>query len=295
MLRTQRSRLFLILVIMVCALLIGRDGLMAQEPEPAGPATEQAAAQEVQASKDSLLKIVIAHSGAPGWAIIIMSVFAFYLIVFFSFRLRRSRLLPALLVTGVGQDLDARRLKEAAEKCSGDDSVLARVLRGGMANIRGGYEGMEDVMEEVAEAESIRLHQQVSWLSIIGTIAPMLGLTGTVMGMIQAFEAIKGSGSAGVPIDEMAQYIEFALVTTAEGLIVAVPVLLAYAVFRNRATTLMLEVGVAASELLDRLRGIEVTPEMLSQLSGSADSGVPSASGEAQGPDEGPPPLPPKA
>jgi biopolymer transport protein ExbB/TolQ len=116
----------------------------------------------------------------------------------------------------------------------------------------------------------------------------MLGLTGTVLGMIGAFGTIAASETQPPP-RLLAEDIQFALVTTCEGLIVAVPVLLAYAVFRNRVTTLMLEVSAAATDLIDELRGVEITPEMAAELEEAEES----PAEEGKGPEQPPPPPPP--
>jgi biopolymer transport protein ExbB len=131
---------------------------------------------------------------------------------------------------------------------------------------------MVKVMEETGEVESIRLHQHVGWLAIIGAIAPMLGLLGTVLGMTFAFAVIGASDTQPSP-RVLANYIQLALITTVEGLTVAVPVLLGYAYFKNKVVTLMLEVGVVASGLIDRFKGVQITPSMLAGVKEQADKG----------------------
>jgi len=191
-----------------------------------------------------------------------MSVVAIYVIARFLYYLRRSQVVPEELVRQLAEDLDNRRIREALERCDSSDSPLARVVRSALLEIRGGYDEMVDVMEEAGEVEAVRLHQQVGWLAIIGAIAPMLGLTGTVLGMMGAFGTISQMETQPPP-RVLAADIQQALVTTCEGLVVAVPVLLAYAAFRNRVTSLMLEVGVTATDLISRFKGVEITPAMM--------------------------------
>ena len=116
-----------------------------------------------------------------------------------------------------------------------------------------GFETMRTAMEDVAEEEAIKLQQKISYLSLIGNIAPMLGLFGTVTGMIKAFNTIAALGSAVSPSD-LAGGISQALVTTFLGLFVAIPSMIAYFLFRNRVVAITLEIGAIADELVERFR-----------------------------------------
>ncbi len=97
------------------------------------------------------------------------------------------------------------------------------------------------------------IKKKISYLSLIGNIAPMLGLFGTVTGMIKAFNTIAALGSAVSPAD-LAGGISQALVTTFLGLFVAIPSMIAYFMFRNRVVRITLEVGAIAEELVERFR-----------------------------------------
>jgi biopolymer transport protein ExbB len=228
----------------------------------------------------SVLKLVLQNSGIPGWIIIGMSVVALYLVVRMLFELRRDELMPEELILALEDDLDGLELRQAMQKCMASDSVLARVMRSALREVRAGYDGMMEAMEETGEAESIRLHQHVGWLSIIGAIAPMLGLTGTVLGMMAAFGTISQMEQQPPP-RVLAENIQLALTTTCEGLVVAVPVLLFYAMFRNRVTALMLDVGVAADDLLSRFKNVDVTPSMVAEVREAAEAGVAAQAGPA--------------
>jgi len=292
----RRSWLVLLLMMVLAAFATNRTFTLAQEPGPAAgeaaaPAGEPARAEGAAAPQEapgagvSVLKLVLKHSSWPGWTIIAMSVVAFYLVVRFLWNLRRSQFVPSALLEELTRDVENKRVKEAVEKCRDDNSVLARVAGTGLAQIRSGYDDMVAVTEEVGEQETIRLQQQVGWLALIGAISPMLGLTGTVLGMMGAFGTISQMETQPPP-RLLAGHIQTALVTTCEGLIVAVPVLVAYAIFRNRVTTLMLEAGVAASELIGRFKGVEITPAMT--------AGVAEAAQKSKKAPPPPPPPPPE-
>ena len=90
--------------------------------------------------------------------------------------------------------------QEALELCESEPNFLTNILAAGLPKINAGFEAMEKSMDEVAEEESIKLHQKIGWLSLIGNIAPMLGLFGTVYGMIQAFNEITRLGAAEIVV-----------------------------------------------------------------------------------------------
>ncbi len=291
-LKMRCVHLILLVMLALTVGLVGQPAALAQEePAEPGPAAlaeepvagepaegEQGTAQEADIS---YWQVVKEHAGVPGWIIIGMSVIAFYLVMQSLWHLRRPNFVPDGLVQELNEDLSNGRLGEMMEKCRRSGSVLGHVVAGGLSEVRSGYEEMADVAEEVSEVEASRLHQRVGWLALIGAIAPMLGLTGTVLGMMGAFGTISQMETQPPP-KLLAGNIQHALVTTCLGLIVAVPVLVAYAVFRNRVNTLMHEVGAAASEVIGRFKNVKVS----SKPQGAATTPAPRPSGQVTIEDE---------
>ncbi len=109
-------------------------------------------------------------------------------------------------------------------------------------------------MEEAGDQEAAKLHQKIGYLSLIGNIAPMMGLFGTVSGMIKAFQTIAQMGASVTP-SHLAGGIGQALVTTFLGLFVAIPSMIAYFFFRNKVVRVTLELGAIADDLVERFRG----------------------------------------
>ena len=97
------------------------------------------------------------------------------------------------------------------------------------------------------------LEHRLSWLALIATTAPMLGLLGTVQGMVQAFEVIARTATQPKP-SELAEGIMLALVTTLEGLIIAIPAMVSYSLLRNQLTRLMFDVGILSEQLIGRFQ-----------------------------------------
>jgi biopolymer transport protein ExbB len=112
---------------------------------------------------------------------------------------------------------------------------------------------MRDAIDEVSDEEATTLFQKISYLSLIASVAPMLGLLGTVGGMIEAFNVIAAMEGMANPAD-LAAGISKALITTLTGLIVAIPVLSFYMFFRNRVIKLSMEASAISGELIDRFR-----------------------------------------
>lgn len=204
--------------------------LLAQDPdaEPAG---------------NGIVDIVFS-GGWVGLAILLLlfalSVSAAYLIFDQIMTLRRGEILPDGLADTVRQALLTGRVPEADAACRRHPSVLSFVLLSGLSEIEFGWREVEKAVEDGLADQAARLMRRIEYLSVIGNIAPMVGLLGTVTGMIFAFQQVAGSqGAAGA--GDLAEGIYQALVTTVGGLVVAIPSLAAYAVFRNRVDTLIAE------------------------------------------------------
>jgi biopolymer transport protein ExbB len=111
-------------------------------------------------------------------------------------------------------------------------------------------------MQEVGEEESMKLEHRLSYMALIGNISPMIGLFGTVHGMIESFQVIALGGATPNPT-ELAEGISTALFTTLVGLAIAIPAIAAYNVLRNRVSRLLLEVGVTSENLMSRFEDFQ--------------------------------------
>jgi biopolymer transport protein ExbB len=198
-------------------------------------------------------KQVFMAMGTCGIVIVLLSVAGLALVIDFGVNLRRDKLIPPHVVSEIEQLFEQEQYEQAIELCEAEDCFFTRILGAGLAKLGAGYERMTIAIQEAAEEEMTALYHKIGWLALIGTIAPMLGLLGTVIGMIDSFSTIVGKGGAANPVD-LADGISKALVTTYEGLVVAIPVLSAYTFFKNRVARIMLELGVITGDLLDRFR-----------------------------------------
>jgi len=172
--------------------------------------------------------------------LIALSLTAAYLIFEHLLTLRRREIMPDGLGDQVRQELAAGRVAEAEQACRRQPSFLSFVLLNGLAEADGDWASVEKALEDAIAEQSARLFRKLEYLSVIGNLAPMGGLLGTVTGMLLTFQRVANTqGSAGAA--ELADGIYQALVTTVVGLTIAIPALGAFAIFRNRIDELVAE------------------------------------------------------
>lgn len=217
-------------------------------PDGGGDDPEDAKVQE------SFLSWAIEASGFIG-LLILLSSFVMVAVAFMVLlQARRDNFLPAAFIEAFEQKLNAKDYQGAYETARADDSFLARVLAAGLGRLNRGYEEAVEGMQEVGEDESMAIDHKLSYISLVASVAPMLGLMGTVKGMIDAFSVIANSPTQPAPKD-LAKGISTALFTTLEGLIVAVPAIIIFGLLKNRIARLVLEVGMVSEGLMSRFGG----------------------------------------
>lgn len=208
---------------------------------------------ETQGETENFLIVMIRANGYVfGPLLLAMSFIMVALVMMNVLQVRRDNLLPATFIESFEQRLTAKDYQGAYETAKTDDSVVARVLAAGLSKLNRGYGEAIEGMQEVGEDENMALEHRLSYLALIGSIAPMVGLAGTVWGMIGAFESIATSPVAPKP-KELAADIYTALFTTLEGLAIAIPAMVAYSLLRNRVSRYVLEVGMISESLMARL------------------------------------------
>jgi len=207
-----------------------------------------------QAGEDSSSALdVFTKSGAIGILIIVLSIVALAVVIENTVTLKRDKLAPPELIDEVQALFDEGQYQEAMELCENEPCFFTRVAGAGITKIGHSFEVIEQSISEMGDEESIRLHQKIGWLSLIANVAPMMGLLGTVGGMIKAFNTIASSGGQANPAD-LALGISEALLTTMLGLVVAIPVTASFAFLRNRLVKTVIEVGAIVEDLFERFR-----------------------------------------
>ena len=190
-------------------------------------------------------------SGVFGYTIFLCSFILVAVILMLFMQLRRDVMLPPAFIETFESRLNNKDFQGAFEAAKGDDSVIARMLAAGMGKLNQGPDKALEEMQVVGDEEYMYIDHKLGYLALIAAIGPMLGLLGTVQGMIVSFEVIARSSTTPKPKD-LAVGISMALVTTLEGLVVAIPAMTANALFKNKAQILMNQIGAVSTVLIGR-------------------------------------------
>lgn len=192
------------------------------------------------------------------WALIFLTSFAtLALIIDAVISIRAKKIMPPELVDAVKAALAEGDLGAAMEACEATPGPLANILMAGFNNISEGYEVVMDAVSSTADMETEKLMQRVNYLNLCGAIAPMLGLMGTVTGMVSAFAGLATTTGAQ-KAQMLAMSISTALYTTAVGLIISIPAILGYTFVKNNATKIILLMESLTYDLIKVLKGAEV-------------------------------------
>lgn len=185
--------------------------------------------------------------GVIGYIICGLSLAMVALVVEHALAIRRGALMPYGLAEETHRLILQGQFKQAEELCRQRPSFLGHLLQAGLTEVDLGYAAVEKSMEDAAAQQAARLARKLEYLAVISTVAPMLGLMGTVWGMILAF--MEFERKANPQVSELAPGVYKALVTTLFGLVVAIPAISAFAFFRNRIDELVAQSALLAEHV----------------------------------------------
>lgn len=251
--RLLSTLIFLCTSLLLSAAVFAQEGTEAA-PDPTAPAVEQHTIWQTIVSGNPLIIMI--------WiAILATSVIMVTLIVQNIMTLRPNKLAPPPLVQSLQQTIGAGNYQEAWEICNQNKNYLANVLKAGLSRIGRGKEAVEDAVAEHGLREAMLLRTRNSYLSVIGVISPMIGLLGTVIGMMGAFAVLGASGIKNP--QALATSIGEVLMATASGLFIAIPAFVAYYVFRNMSQKCIVIADDTVNNLLldipyDELSGVQI-------------------------------------
>jgi biopolymer transport protein ExbB len=191
----------------------------------------------------------VIKGGWIAWMLILLSVVAIALTIEHSVSIRRATIAPPLAAERIRQLFDERQYLDAVRFTADEPSMMGWVVHAGLAEAANGYAAMERAVEDALEERAARLLRKIEYLNVIGSVSPMIGLFGTVYGMILLFASIRASNSFPEP-QIVADKISIALITTFWGLAVAIPSLSIFALFRNRIDVLVAECALVVERLL---------------------------------------------
>ncbi len=198
---------------------------------------------------------ILQAAGWPIWFLLAASVIAVALIIERSISLRSSRIIPPRLFEQVIDMYRRQGVSEEVLERLAKDSPLGAVLAAGLRNHKASRYVMKEAIEEAGRAVAHELEHFLTTLGTIATAAPLLGLFGTVIGMIEIFGSQSPTGSNP---QQLAHGISIALYNTAFGIAIAIPALIFYRHFKNKVDTFVVEMELLASKLVDVLHGDRV-------------------------------------
>jgi len=184
---------------------------------------------------------------------IIMVVGGFTLIIYNGIAIRKKAFIKDDVVAPIMQEVQNLNIPGALSLCDQYKLPVTSVLKGGLSRIQDDELDIEQIEKGLEESSGIALSKPFTWINLlntIGSIAPMIGLLGTVTGMIGAFNVLTESGMGGESSQKMAGNIGSALWTTAAGLVVAIPTLIAYFLYKTKFGNIVAEVNQVAGEMV---------------------------------------------
>lgn len=200
----------------------------------------------------------VLQAGPIAWLIVALSVVLAALALARLLSVRHGTLCPEELYLHVEEHVQAGQLRRALELTASDPSSLGVVLETVIKARDLPHRDIRQAAAEAAAEQSIRLSQRIGYISLIAAVAPMLGLLGTVSGMIRAFAAMSSGQALDPP--QLAGAISEALITTYLGLTVAIPALVIHTVLRHRTTNIVLTLTALAEQLADLLAQHQTKP-----------------------------------
>lgn len=195
---------------------------------------------------------IIQAAGWPIWPLLLTSVIAVALIIERATALRHAKIVPPGLLAGVIGDYRQNGVTEQALRNLEGHSPLGRVFAAGLRNVKSSREVMKEAIEEAGRSTAHELERFLTSLGTIASISPLMGLFGTVIGMIEIFGAPTATGNDP---HILAHGISVALYNTSFGLIVAVPSMIFYRHFRAKVDGLAIEMEQQAVKLVELLHG----------------------------------------
>jgi biopolymer transport protein ExbB len=241
--------------VLTCAALLG--GLALSSWSTPSFAQDEGAAAPPTAEKKSFIRWVYDAEGIFFFPQLGISIAVVALITTNLLATRRNLFLPEEFTKNFESQVKEKKFKEAFELAKKEESFVGRLVAAGLQRLSVGYAEAISAMEELGEEENMKSEHRLSYLALIGNIATLVGLLGTVWGMVASFMVIGSSDVAPKP-SVLAQGVSQALVTTVLGLLQAIPAIIFFTVLKNRVAQLTLEVGTTSEQLMQPFKAVAV-------------------------------------
>jgi len=233
-------------------------------------AQEGGEATSAPAQGENFLMWVARCSGIIGVVILLLSIYFVATVIRLFLEVREKVAAPPELIHACDELIQARDFRELYKVAKASDSFLGRILATGISELSNGLPEARESMERAADAATIEMEKSISMLAVLGTLGPMIGLLGTLKGMIASFSVIAMNKGTQIKSDEVAGGISEALLLTFEGVALSVPAIYFFALFRNRIATISSNTTLLADQMLRRI------------YHAAQNKGAPAAAGAAQ-------------
>lgn len=204
-------------------------------------------AQELEGQNKSAMEL-FQSTGLVGWMMVLVSMTGTALVIEHLVNIRREKLAPTPLAQDLQALIEEEQYDEAVELCDQEGGYLSNLVGAALRLRHAGYQEMINSLEAAANEETFKMQTKISYLSLIGNIGPLLGLLGTVTGMITAFQKIERL-KAPTPKD-LASGVYESLVNTTMGLFIGITFLTCYFLYKNKVTKMCLSINLQAVDLL---------------------------------------------
>lgn len=248
-------------ILLLSGLLVASGALMVHS------AMAQTAASAAAQSVYRPSPLLLASDWTVKGVLVVFSLISIALIIDAIIHLRESKIAPIDTAEHIRSLINARQLRELTDFTATDTSFIGKSLDAGLRRASLGYPAMREALENSASENSANLFRRIEMLNIIGNMGPLVGLLGTVVGMIMAFNALHHTGGHA-KVNDLSAGIAAALWNTAGGLAVAIPSLVAFGFFRTRLDKTVTRASILSEELLESLR----TPDGKTTMSSSSAS-----------------------
>lgn len=198
---------------------------------------EEAAKEDKGEGSGNFLVWVMVTSGVIGAVLLCLSIWFVAQVCRLFYELRPMVVVPPEIVAQVEDLINNRDFKAVFEVVKNDDSFFSRALSTGISELPNGLAEARDVMDRTGDSMTVEMEKKISMLAVMGSLGPMIGLLGTLKGMIASFSVIAMSGTQ-LKASQVAGGISEALLLTFEGVLLSVPAIFFFALFRNRVSAL---------------------------------------------------------
>lgn len=211
-------------------------------------------AQDEASQPDSVSLFDLYLAGSwPGFLLTLLSMASLGMSVERILALTQDKTVPPEVLSEIEGLFEEEAYEDAMSYCEERPMMVTNIIAAGLPKIGTRWTNISEAMGEVRGREANKLNESISYIGLIASVSPLIGLLGTVLGMIATFNTIASSRTAPKP-SELALGIQMALVTTCMGLMVAIPATTFFFFLRNKVTRIILEIDGYTEELMDGFR-----------------------------------------